>query len=160
MQKQTGPFTIYMTFGLVATISLIMSTFIGSGMALWYPSLIKPDFSIPLSFAFIIRVLIAVMFGLVLYFSYAKARNIQEKWVGFFSSVLIFFLSELFYVLFFYLRSITFYLYAESILFLLGMALCIFFIKCNRYAAWVILPFLLWTAYQIPWAYTLLQLNA
>lgn len=160
MKKQSSPAIIYMTFGLVASISLIMSSFIGSGMALWYPSLTKPEFTLALPFTFIIRIFLAVMFGFVLYFSYTRARNMNEKWIGFFFGILVFFLNELFYVLFFHLRSISFYLFAEALLLLLSIGLLAFFIKRNKYAGYSILPFILWVTYQIPWAYTLLKLNA
>lgn len=158
--NKVNPMTIYITFGLVAAISLIMSTFIGSGMAIWYPALTKPELTIPLAFIFIIRTFLAVMFGFLLYFTYDQARNIQEKWIGFLYSFLIFFLNELFYVLFYKLESIFFHFCSQNILLVISIGFLVFLIRCNRKAIWCFIPYLLWLTYQIPWAFTLWKLNA
>ena len=149
-----------MTFGLVAAISLIMSTFIGAGMAIWYPSLIKPVFTIPLPFMFIMRIFLAIMFGFLLYFTYDQARNMQEKWIGFFYGFFVFFLNELFYVLFYRLESTWFHFWSQCFLWIMSIGLFVFFIRCNRRAIWCFIPYLLWLMYQIPWAFTLWKLNA
>ena len=64
--KAANPGTIYITFGLVAAVSLIMSTFIGTGLAIWYPSLDKPELTLALPFTFMIRIfLISVVLEVV-----------------------------------------------------------------------------------------------
>ena len=158
--KAANPGTIYITFGLVAAVSLIMSTFIGTGLAIWYPSLDKPELTLALPFTFMIRIFLAVMFGFLLYYTYGCAETIREKWYGFFYSFHVFFLNELFYVLFFSLKSPLFYFITECVLAIASIGLFIFLIQYNRKAIWCFVPYLLWLCYQIPWTFTLWQLNA
>ena len=160
-KKNLGtPLTIYMTFGVVAAVSLIMSTFIGAGMALWYPALIKPDWSIPLPFTFIIRIFMAVMFGFLLYYTYTLKTTFFDKWFGFFYAFGLFFCNELFYVLFYELESTQLYFFSLCTLLLLSVGLLIFLILKNRRAIWCLIPYFLWLFYLIPWAFTLWKLNA
>ena len=82
--KAANPGTIYITFGLVAAVSLIMSTFIGTGLAIWYPSLDKPELTLALPFTFMIRIFFGGNVWLSSILHVWLCRNNPRKMVWFF----------------------------------------------------------------------------
>lgn len=145
---------------LCQAAEIIGSIFTFSSIPTWYRSLVKPIFSPPNYLFGPVWIILYTLMGISLYLIWQKGlkrKEIKEA-ITLFLIQLVF--NSLWSIIFFGLRNIQLALVEILILLLLIIAVTVKFYRIDKRAAYLLLPYLLWTIFASVLNYSLWTLNS
>jgi len=138
---------------------IIGSVFTAQSVATWYTTLQKPSFSPPNWLFAPVWITLYTMMGIALYLVWRKSESTDIPSVVFILFAVQLVLNALWSFIFFGLRS-PFWGFVEiTMLWLAILAVILLFWKFSRYAALLLVPYLLWVSFAAILNFSLWRLN-
>lgn len=138
---------------------IIGSIFTAQSVATWYTTLHKPSFSPPNWLFAPVWITLYTMMGIALYLVWRKSESTDIPSVVFILFAVQLVLNALWSFIFFGLRS-PFWGFVEiTMLWLAILAVILLFWKFSRYAALLLVPYLLWVSFAAILNFSLWRLN-
>jgi translocator protein len=125
----------------------------------WYEELEKPWFLVPLVIFYLVGALYYALFAVVVYRVLSRVEDPRGRTLSLGLTVGVMFLNELWNYGFFGLRSTLAGFLGILVFLALLTALGAALRRCERFSAWLLVPYYAWVLYDVAWTYELWRLN-
>jgi benzodiazapine receptor len=153
-----GPLLV--AIAICVLFTLFGNALIGGSLGIWYDTLDKPWFLIPLWAFYIVGAVYYLLFATVLYRILVHVDDREGRVTALALAVSVLFLNELWNYVFFGLES-TLAGFLGIVVFLVPLtALVVALRKYERFSAGLVVVYWIWVLYDLAWTFALWRLNS
>jgi benzodiazapine receptor len=153
-----GPLLV--TIAICVLFTLFGNALIGGSLGIWYDTLDKPWFLIPLWAFYIVGAVYYLLFATVFYRILVHVDDREGRVTALALAVSVLFLNELWNYVFFGLES-TLAGFLGIVVFLVPLtALVVALRKYERFSAGLVVVYWIWVLYDLAWTFALWRLNS
>jgi len=144
---------------IAQSAGIVGSLFTVSAISTWYEGLIKPTFSPPNWIFGPVWLLLYTLMGIALYLIWQKVLDNKRARFAFIFFIAHLVFNALWSIVFFGLQNILLALVIIVILWIMILTLVLLSWKVDRYAGYLLTPYLLWVSFAVLLNFSILQLN-